>query len=271
MGRTVTDHVNASPPGCFACHSPHSRANFSLRTYDEVTETYNPVTVASAVEGVADLVFDYGKGNLCVSCHKTRSLSPKPDPTKTADTDTITITSSRWYPHYGVQGQMLAGTGGFEFQGVSYFSSFHTNSDVIKDEGCVICHMSDPNAGTGFGGGHTMNIAYEGTHGEDQELLTGCNVTVCHAGGLTTLDYKEAQTTTEELLDSLHALLVARDWLDEDGLVNASSGSPLKIAPAYLAGALFNYFFIEHDLSEGVHNTSYTHKLLESSIDALNE
>ncbi|MGB5528908.1 MAG: hypothetical protein WBQ32_02975, partial [Ignavibacteriaceae bacterium] len=71
MGRTVTDNVHASPPGCFACHSPHSRADFSLRNVD-------PVTVASAVEGVADLVFDYGKGNLCVSCHKTRSINPKP-------------------------------------------------------------------------------------------------------------------------------------------------------------------------------------------------
>ena len=29
MGRTLTDQVNASPPGCFACHSPHSRGDFS--------------------------------------------------------------------------------------------------------------------------------------------------------------------------------------------------------------------------------------------------
>jgi hypothetical protein len=263
MGRTVTDNVHASPPGCFACHSPHSRADFSLRTID-------PVTVASAVEGVPDLVFDYGKGNLCVACHKTRSLSPKPDPTKTAQTDVITITSSRWYPHYGVQGQMLAGEGGFEFQGYTYTNSFHTNSSVIQDEGCVLCHMADPNAGTGIGGGHTMNIRYEGTHGEDQELITGCTVTGCHVTPFE-VNYEDVQTETEELLDSLHTLLINRGWVNEQsGLVNASSSNPLVISPAYLAGAMFNYFFIEHDLSLGVHNTRYAQQLLESSIEELN-
>ena len=264
MGRTLTDQVNASPPGCFACHSPHSRGDFSLRTTD-------PVTVMSAVEGVPDLVFDYGKANLCVSCHKTRELNPMPDPTKTANTDTLVITSSRWYPHYGVQGQILAGTGGFEFQNVTYNNSYHTQSDVIKQEGCPICHMAEPEAGTGIGGGHTMLIAYPGTHGEDQELLTGCNQTGCHNGNLTTLDYNGYQTETEELLDSLHTLLINRGWLTSSGLVNASNSNPLKIAPEYLAGAMFNYFFIEHDMSEGVHNTKYTLKLLESSIDVLNE
>lgn len=261
MGRTVTDNVHASPPGCFACHSPHSRADFSLRTVE-------PVTVASAVAGVNDLVFDYGKGNLCVSCHKTRSLNPKPDPNSS---DPITITSSRWYPHYGVHGQMLAGEGGFEFAGETYNNSFHTSSDIIKDEGCVICHMADPNAGTGIGGGHTMNIRYEGTHGEDQELITGCTVTGCHPAAGFEIDYAGVQTETHELLDSLHTLLVNRGWIDENsGLVNASSSNPLVITPGYLSGALFNYFFVEHDLSMGVHNTRYAQKLLEDSINELN-
>ncbi len=109
--RTVTGQPISSPIGCFACHSPHSRADFSLRTTE-------PVTMLAGVVGEADPVFDYGKGNLCANCHKPRSINPKPDPTKTADTDTITITSSRWYQHYGVQGPMLAGTNGFEFQDI---------------------------------------------------------------------------------------------------------------------------------------------------------
>jgi hypothetical protein len=258
-GRTVTSNTHASPPGCFACHSPHSRGDFSLRTTE-------PVTVTSAVAGVSDLTFDYGKGNLCVSCHKTRSLTPEPDPNSSAP---ITITSNRWYPHYGVQGQMLAGTGGFEFAGVSYNSSYHTVAQTIKDEGCVICHMADPNAGTGQGGGHTMNIRYEGTHGEAQELTTGCTTTGCHSSPMH-IDYNGVQTETAALLDSLQTLLIERGWLTSSGLVNASSSNPLVITPGYLSGALFNYFFVEHDLSEGVHNTNYAQKLLTSSIDALN-
>jgi hypothetical protein len=265
-GRTVTDNVHASPPGCFACHSPHSRADFSLRTVE-------PVTITTAVAGLPDLEFDYGNSNLCASCHKTRSLNPEPDPTKTASTDVITITSSRWYPHYGVQAQMLAGAGkggGFEFQGYTYTNSYHTNAQPILDNGCALCHMSDPTAGTGTGGGHTMNIRYEGTHGEEQELISGCTITGCHPASGFEINFEGAQTETHELLDSLHTLLVDRGWINEaTGLVNASSSSPLVISPAYLSGALFNYFFVEHDLSLGVHNTNYAQQLLESSITEL--
>lgn len=264
-GKTVTSHPNGSPPGCFSCHAPHSRADFSLRTVE-------PVTILSAVAGVPDYVFDYGKGNQCVSCHKTRSLNPKPDPTKTSTTDTITITSSRWYPHYGVQGQMLAGTGGFEFQGKTYTSSFHAISTVIKDEGCIICHMADAPAGGGIGGGHTMNIEYESTYGQPTYLLTGCTTAGCHTAAGFTINYKNSHTITEALLDSLHTLLVDRGWINPNtGLVNASSSVPLKIAPASLSGALFNYFFVEHDLSKGSHNTQYAQKLLEDSIEKLTE
>ena len=70
LGQTVTGQPISSPIGCFACHSPHSRADFSLRTTD-------PVTMLAGVVGEADPVFDYGKGNLCANCHKPRSYKPK--------------------------------------------------------------------------------------------------------------------------------------------------------------------------------------------------
>ena len=256
LGQPITDHALSSPIGCFACHSPHSRADFSLRTVE-------PVTMLAGVVGAADVDFDYGKGNLCGSCHKPRTINPKPDPTKTADTDTITITSSRWYQHYGVQGLMLAGKNGFEFPGYTYESSYHTRSETIKDEGCVICHMAEEPRNPA--GGHTMLL-----ESEEGELLVGCLTAGCHDAALTSLDYHDAQTITEELLDSLHTLLVDRDWITESGSIKAGgSYGPLKIAPAYLSGAMYNYFFVEHDLSLGVHNTLYTHQLLETSIAEL--
>ena len=257
LGQTVTDHAISSPIGCFACHSPHSRADFSLRTTE-------PVTMLAGVEGKSDFVFDYGKGNLCSSCHKPRSINPKPDPTKTAATDTIKITSSRWYQHYGVQGLMLAGSNGFEFEGYTYSNSFHTNSDVIKDEGCIICHMAEEARNPA--GGHSMWL-----ESEEGELLTGCNLTGCHGGILEELDYEGVQTEIHGLLDSLHTLLLDREWITESGSVNASNSKPLKIAPAYLSGAMYNYYFVEHDLSFGVHNTRYTRQLLESSIEVLTQ
>jgi hypothetical protein len=273
QGRPVTNNVNASPPGCFSCHSPHSTADFSIRDV-------GPVTITSAVEGVPDFVFDYGKGNLCASCHKTRPLNPKPDPTKTAPTDTITITTSRWYPHYGVQAQMLAGTGGFEFTDYNYTgNSIHTVAAAIKSDGCAICHMADPTAGGGIGGGHTMNIEYLNTSGNPVYLYTGCTVAGCHPSGFNNIDYIGAssgltgglgsQTATKAYLDTLQTLLLDRGWITASGSVNASSNNPLKIAPVSRSGALFNYFFVEHDLSHGSHNTRYAIELLKSSIDEL--
>lgn len=288
--QVVSNQVQPSPPGCFACHSPHLRANFTLRDT-------TPVTIKSFVTGVPDAVFDYGKGNLCVKCHQTRTtstLSPLPDPTKTAATDTISITSSRWYPHYGVQGQMFLGTGGFQFAGYTYTgNSYHSTATAIKQKGCVICHMAEPvysaSSGAGKGGGHTMNIRYtwEGTAGS---VVVGCKVSGCHPSSMTTPDIAGAstggvpvQTLVHAYLDTLEQLMTdktgvltggryKREWLvpgTEGYSINASSSKPLKISPASRAGALWNYLFVEHDRSEGVHNTKYTLELLKSSIAEL--
>jgi len=289
--QVVNTVLHPSPPGCFACHSPHARANFSLRDT-------TPVTIASFVVGVPDAVFDYGAGNLCAKCHQTRTaspMSPKPDTSKTAMTDTITITSSRWYPHYGVQGQMLMGTGGFPFSGYPYTgNSNHMANPVIKQEGCPTCHMAEmaypPNAGTGKGGGHTMNIRYE-WEGTTGSVVTGCNQSGCHTG-ITSPDIPgastggvPAQTLTKRYLDTLKTMLLdtaivnrfnagpKKPWIVVSSTgeitVNASTASPLRIRPAAKAGALFNFLFVEHDRSEGVHNTKYTLELLRSSIDQL--
>ena len=262
MGKMPTDQPNGSPPGCFACHSPHSRADFSLRTVD-------PVTLIAGVVGEPDQTFDYGKGNLCANCHRPRdpqygssNINPKPDPTKTAATDTIKITTSRWYQHYGVQAPMLAGYNGFEFQGYTYSNSFHTTSSVIQDEGCVICHMAQ-DVETVLGG-HSMNLADE----EDNELVVGCETSGCHGSGMV-LDYEGTRTEIEGLLDSLHTLLLDREWITESGSTNASTSNPLYIAPAYLSGAMYNYYFVEHDLSLGAHNFKYARDLLTHSIEVL--
>jgi hypothetical protein len=273
--QVVNQVPNQSPPGCFACHSPHLRANFTRRDT-------TAVTITSFIAGVQDAVFDYGNGNICVRCHQTRTsspMSPKPDPTKTALTDTITITSSRWYPHYGVNGQMLMGTGGFEFVDYTYTgSSNHTSNAIIKEEGCVKCHMAEPvGGGAGKGGGHTMWIAYEGEGGGESFVLTGCQDAACHGNTISSPDIPGpstngigAQTLILANLDTLKQLLVAKNWLNgSTDLVRASGSSPLKIAPAARAGALYNYFFIEHEGSEGVHNTKYAYELLRSSIAEL--
>jgi hypothetical protein len=231
------------------------------------------VSILSNISGVPNANFDYGKGNLCVQCHQTRSMNPKM-PANPGATDTLTITTSRWYSHYGVQGQMLMGDGGYQFPGVTYTgNSNHSSNTVIKEEGCISCHMSEqsypPGMGTGKAGGHTMNIHYEGEGGEEIPLLTGCLQSGCHPSTFSAGDMHAVQEGIEDSLHALEEQLIALGWLTTSGSVNASAGSPLRITPAVKAGALYNYFFVEHDLSKGIHNTNYARELLHTSLEAL--
>ncbi|MBI4549181.1 MAG: hypothetical protein HY707_14460 [Ignavibacteriae bacterium] len=280
---------NPSPPGCFACHSPHARNNFTRRDT-------SAVTITSFIDGVPDAVFDYGNGNICARCHQTRTsspMSPKPNPTKTATTDTITITSNRWYPHYGVNAQMLMGTGGFQFADYTYAgSSPHTNNTILKQEGCVKCHMAEPiGGGGGVVGGHTFKTIHEEEVASPVYNLTSCRDAACHGSSFSTFDYisqssaltggQGVQTYIERYLDTLGTMMkdtnvvkkwtvgTPKPWLTASGTVNASASSPLRIVPASRAGALYNYFFLEHEGSFGVHNSKYAIQLLQSSIAEL--
>jgi hypothetical protein len=103
-------------------------------------------------------------------------------------------------------------------------------------------------------------------------------VSGCHASTGFTIDYiggsssltggVGTHTAVEAYLDTLHSLLVAKGWIDSEGLVKLVGGRRV-IKPAARAGAIFNYYFIEHDLSKGSHNTRYALELLKSSIEEL--
>ena len=260
-GQAVTDQLNPTPPGCFTCHAPHARGNFTLR--DTV-----PVTLISNINGVADAQFNYGHGNMCVQCHQPRVLATKMD----GAADSLVITTNRWYSHYGVQGQMLMGEGGFKFPGYTYSgNSNHTSNTTIQQEGCPVCHMAE-HLGVPQAGGHTMNIFYAGTGGVETPLLDGCNQAGCHTSP--TMTAATIAATQEHVQDSLHALrllLAARGWLDTtstEDLAKLTNGR-LVITPAAKAGALYNYFFVTHDLSMGIHNTKYANDLLSTSLAVL--
>lgn len=125
-----------------------------------------------------------------------------------------------------------------------------------------------------MGGGHTMWINFVTESGSTGEVLEGCEDAACHGSSISSTDFAGpttapvgAQTAIEANLDTLKQLLVARGWLNAaTDLVNASSSNPLRIAPESRSGALYNYFFIEHEGSMGVHNTRYAYELLRSSI-----
>jgi hypothetical protein len=178
---------------------------------------------------------------------------------------------------------MLMGEGGFEYDGYTYLNSVHTALQGILENGCAGCHMaeqSDGDLGTGNAGGHTMKITWTpaGEEPDTSYFLGGCEDAGCHGEGFhPTTDYPGistapvgAQTYIHGLLDSLHTLLVDAGYLNAaTGVINASTGNPLEITNGD-AGALYNYFFVEHEGSFGVHNTRYAKDLLESSIAHMN-
>jgi hypothetical protein len=187
-------YANSSPVGCFTCHLPHIRGNFTVRDS-------GAVNIFTLVAGQTTKVWNSTpSSNLCVKCHQPRMTSTpligstpswQPDPTKTALTDTAKILTVRYNNHVsGENVQNLLGFGGVEFSGYSYtnYANSYGHTNLVKSGllGCEDCHMATPIGNKG--GGHTFKIGYvpEGSTTESFNFA-GCNVTGCHgSGGVTT-------------------------------------------------------------------------------------
>lgn len=221
--------------GCFTCHAPHTTGSLKLRTDDSYT-LENGVTV------------DYDKGNLCINCHHSRQ------DVRDYVYDGVKM-SSHFGPHHSNQGDMLAGTGGYEYSGVTYTSSPHTIQTETED-GCIACHMEVSDRYVL--GGHSWNMEWE-----EEENLNACNQSGCHGGAteVATFDHNGVHTTVDSLMAELRDKLIVANLLDEED-------HPISrvVATADSAGAVYNYKFVEEDRSKGIHNTHYAIQLLESSL-----
>lgn len=260
---------NPSEIGCFTCHAPHERGDFSLRKV-------NAVKLANGV------VFDRGKANLCANCHQARVM-PKDE------VRARPIVAAPWGAHHGPQSDMLLGTNAYEFPGKTYSKSAH---GLLAEANCVTCHMTQPRQRYGLApniGGHSWRIGGE-VHERPTLNLAGCTSSGCHkelkqvpgkdlvdvkAGGDYDADGK-IETVQEEVAGLLERLInkqgsgllqKARNPLyDAKGefVLNNKTEQPIEIV-----AALYNYKFVLEDGSKGVHNTKYAVQLLMDSIKAL--
>jgi hypothetical protein len=235
---TVEDPLG---PNCYTCHKIHSTyttADWEL-TYTAPVEFMN-----------GKGTFDQGKANLCANCHQPRpAVIPGPD-----DTGLVNVSSSRYGPHHGPQSQILAGVGGVEFGG-NYSAGPHGSIE----NGCITCHMA-----SAFGnqsGGHVMNIAYV-YHDAKEYNFAGC--ADCHDPATIETKFEDTQHEIETLLEELKTLLI------DKGIYNTANDLAVTgDHDAKLVGAYYNFIYIEEDRSLGVHNPSYTKRLLEQSIAAI--
>jgi len=245
---TAEEIADPLPQNCYTCHKIH-------RTYTEAD--WELTQSAPVTLWVGGQTLDFGKGNLCISCHQSRRYSPAlPDPNTGG---TVQITSSRYGPHHGPQGEMLPGLNAYEIPGsLPYENSAHTLllANNVKNA-CVTCHMG--NAQGNSSGGHTFRVI-----SEDGEINTdACAECHMNAGDLEDL-VADRQGQIEAKLETLRELLIAR------GRINPNTDLAIPgMFEGHEAGALFNYRFVEEDKSRGVHNFKYANALLTNSIEAL--
>lgn len=243
------DSSHYSSIGCFTCHAPHTTGTLALR----VTAPY------TLMDGD---VFNHGEANLCANCHHSRRN------VNTYVADSVKL-SERYGPHHSNQGDMLNGSGGYEYDGYTYANSPHSN---VAADGCIDCHMS-PSVGVELGG-HTWTMEAETVEGTEQNLV-GCNKSTCHSPALEDFDFNGVQTTVVAYLDSLgEALfdvgLVEYSIEESEGGVVDTTFAPTAdriVKSKDSTGAVYNYMFVKEDRSEGVHNTEYALGLLQSALN----
>jgi hypothetical protein len=268
-----------SQQGCFSCHSPHERWDFSLRTE-------KPVKLGTGA------TVDFGKGNLCANCHQA-ALGTAKQVVKASEAKTV---FAFYGAHHGPQSDVMSGTNAWEFAGKKYSSSPH--KDVIQD-GCVTCHMSLPEGRYAFSpslGGHSFNVVSE-VHEVGKVNNSGC--LDCHKGlkqvaGTEVFDIKakadyDQDGTVEPVQMEVQGILEA--FVNKNGTGYLQTMNPpmfKKDAEATFAGlgagwansrtgqwsetqmaALYNFKFFVEDRSRGVHNATYTIQVLYDSLKAL--
>ncbi len=162
------------------------------------------------------------------------------------------------------QGDLVAGTGGAEFEGIAYGNGVH--SDLPKN--CVSCHMAAADSErSSVSGGHTFRVISKDT---GPRVLNPAPCLGCH--GSITLSFVES--FKREIADMLEEL--ARH-LPQKPVAGDGSGTTEPCFPAdpdldeVQSMASFNYWMVAKDGTAGVHNPVYARQLLDSSIEALQE
>lgn len=246
---------------CAVCHDPHSG------TYQGQIRTMADVTL-----GDGSVVTYGGTGKLCMACHHGRRDA------EAYSSDPANI-SSHFGPHGSAQGDMIDGSNGIHY-GMPVAKTGHI---LTTEDACITCHMATD--GNPADHNHTFSMVDDkGTEdtGDDAEKVFVCQP--CH-GEIESFEeipaahdydddgtFESAVAEIEGLMEALGELLPPEgptvalnkadyDWTGKDEATAARRKLMLKAA--------YNYYFVEEDLSGGIHNTAYAATLLRRSIASL--
>jgi hypothetical protein len=271
-GQATVAEVN-----CTTCHDssanndPHITGkvytpdSFPLRVPTGATD--QAIIEKSSAVGVSDgtPAGEYGKGNACIWCHKSRK-----DVTNYI-TASNAVTSTTWGPHEGPQADIYTGKGGYHYAGMSYGASTHQGFE----DGCVKCHMPDVPSNQGIG-----------NHSAYAQLST-CQTAGCHANAKS-FDVAGGQSAMKAGIQELrvalnnmglltrgtaapYPTLAPTELADTDFASDLTRPDPARTTPltADQAGALYNYLLLARGSAGGVHNPLYSRELIYDSVKAL--
>lgn len=246
-------YLVSNPVSCTGCHSSHRSFDFETDGNDYAVRNIDPVKLDLDPTIVIDFSNDadaLGLSNACITCHQPRTSYPIPS--GTAD---VTITSQRYGPHHSPQATVLQGVLGANIAGSTGYPGVGTAAHRTGAS-CTSCHMAPSDEASE--GGHTWI-----------PTLNSC--TTCHSS---MTEIPAAIANFEADFQTLHNLLLAAGYINEDGYVqganggNASGSNPLVVPVAH-AQAIWNYKTLYEDQSHGIHNPGYSRALLANSIEAL--
>jgi nitrate reductase cytochrome c-type subunit len=251
------------PANCYTCHKIHesyTSEDWAFRVGDEIPLLSSGMSTNQTT------------ANTCVQCHQSRIASPELD---ISGNEMVSITSSRYGPHHGPQGNMMAGvsnTGAYELMGsMNYADSDHATD---PNTNCVSCHMASGAGSSGdFSlGGHSNNVA-TGSWDDESRVVNANGCIECHDqysdnAGITGF-VAERRALNLASLDELKQALMDLGYINESNSVNASSSNPLQVTTEH-AAAIYNYKFLIEDQSAMIHNPKYSKALLNNSLEALN-
>lgn len=243
FGKVLGDITNPTAWKCNTCHGIHKKFEYT----DYAVRLSTPIKPMFNTSVTMDLK---GNSNLCANCHQSRRPEPKLEKPNDA---TYRITTTHYGPHYGTQGNVVAGMGLAEIPGSVAYPAPGSNKHLVhngQNVSCTACHM-----GTyGNGGGHTW-----------KPNLNACNS--CHNATEKDFNYGGVQTDIENKLHELREILIAKGIVAGDEVEGYHP--VIGTFPMIQAQAFFNWKGIEDDRSLGVHNPKYVRALLINTIDAV--
>jgi predicted CxxxxCH...CXXCH cytochrome family protein len=276
---TVFDFKTES--GCVQCHSTtgfiaYSSAKVTAAWGESTDKTKEVLTCIGCHSDVPNGVLrtmaparpyaddayvnrDFGKSNICASCHSGRRNGASIGAQLEAQADFSNLPFID--PHYHAAAGTVQGKAGYHFPGQASYAFYSSNSHRRIGLGnfngtgssgpCIACHRNDTNS-------HTNKAL----------INTMCGN--CHGATFTVDELSVDRQAFHNALSVLNAMLAQKGYNYSSTLPNFSNSNwGTGEEGAHTMGAAFNYVMLLNDSGAYAHNSAYAKKLTFDSIDYL--